>query len=66
MKFINLHLKNNDNKKFAVNPMMITAVRPLDEGGSRIYYTLLSQHDDVTEEYDNLMIQINDILEGWL
>lgn len=46
--------------------MMITAVKPLKEGGSRIYYTLLSQHDDITEEYDSILIKINDILEGWL
>lgn len=65
MKFITVHLKLND-QKFAVNPMMITAVKPLKEGGSRIYYTLLSQHDDITEEYDSILIKINDILEGWL
>lgn len=66
MKFITLHFKEDNNQKYSVNPMMITAVKPLPEGGSRVYYSDVNVHDDVTEEYDALMIQINDILEGWL
>lgn len=62
MRFINVHLKLN-NDKFAVNPLQITALRPLKEGGTRIYYTLLSQHDDITEEYDYILLKINDTLE---
>lgn len=62
MKFVELHLKNNDNVKFNVNPMMVTAFKPLKEGGTRIYYTLLSQHDDVTEEYEVVRMRINDAL----
>lgn len=62
MKFVELHLKNYDNVKFNVNPMMITAFKPLEEGGTRIYYTLLSQHDDVTEEFEVVRMRINDAL----
>lgn len=62
MRFINVHLKLN-NDKFAVNPLQISALRPLKEGGTRIYYTLLSQHDDITEEYDYILLKINDTLE---
>lgn len=62
MKFINVHLKLN-GEKFAVNPMMISALKPLKEGGTRIYYTLLSQHDDVTEEYESVLIQINEVIK---
>lgn len=63
MRFITVHLKLN-NDKFAVNPLQISALRPLKEGGTRIYYTLLSQHDDIIEEYDYILIQINDTLEA--
>lgn len=62
MRFITVHLKLN-NDKFAVNPLQITALKPLKEGGTRIYYTLLSQHDDITEEYDYILLKINDTLE---
>lgn len=62
MKFVELHLKNYDNEKFNVNPMMVTAFKPLKEGGTRIYYTMLSQHDDVTEEYEVVRMRINDAL----
>lgn len=62
MKFITVHLKINKNK-FAINPLQISALKPLTEGGTRIYYTLLSQHDDIIEEYDYILIQINDTLE---
>lgn len=65
MKFVGVHLKLN-NEIFAVNPLQITAMKPLKEGGTRIYYTLLSQHDDVTEDYDTLVMKINDVLEGYL
>lgn len=65
MKFIGVHLKLN-NETFAVNPLQITAMKPLKEGGTRIYYTLLSQHDDITEDYDTLVMKINDVLEGYL
>lgn len=63
MKFITVHLKIN-NDKFAINPLQISALKPLKEGGTRIYYTLLSQHDDIIEEYDYILIQINDTLEA--
>lgn len=62
MKFINVHLKLN-GEKFAVNPLMISALKPLKEGGTRIYYTLLSQHDDITEEYESVLIQINEVIK---
>lgn len=62
MRFITVHLKLN-NDRFAVNPLQISALRPLKEGGTRIYYTLLSQHDDITEEYDYILLKINDTLE---
>lgn len=62
MRFITVHLKLN-NDKFAVNPLQISALKPLKEGGTRIYYTLLSQHDDITEEYDYILLKINDTLE---
>lgn len=62
MKFITVHLKINKDK-FAINPLQISALKPLKEGGTRIYYTLLSQHDDIIEEYDYILIQINDTLE---
>lgn len=65
MKFIGVHLKLN-NEIFAVNPLQISAMKPLKEGGTRIYYTLLSQHDDITEDYDTLIKKINDVLEGYL
>lgn len=63
MKFVELHLKYN-NEKFSVNPMLISAMKPLKEGGTRIYYTLLSQHDDVTEEYYTVLMKINDALRS--
>lgn len=63
MKFITVHLKINKDK-FAVNPLQISALKPLKEGGTRIYYTSLSQHDDIIEEYDYILIQINDTLEA--
>lgn len=62
MKFITVHLKINKDK-FAINPLQISALKPLKEGGTRIYYTLLSQHDDIIEEYDYILIQLNDTLE---
>lgn len=65
MKFIGVHLKLN-GEIFAINPLQITAIKPLKEGGTRIYYTLLSQHDDITEDYDTLVMKINDVMEGYL
>ena len=61
MKFVELKLKVN-NEKYSVNPMLITAIHPLKEGGTRIYYTLISQHDDVVEEYEVVLMKINDAL----
>lgn len=61
VKFVELHLKLN-NEKFSVNPMLISAMKPLKEGGTRIYYTLLSQHDDITEEYYTVLMKFNDAL----
>lgn len=61
MKFVELHLKLN-NEKFSVNPMLISAMKPLKEGGTRIYYTMLSQHDDITEEYYTVLMKFNDAL----
>ena len=57
MKFVELHLKLN-NEKFSVNPMLISAMKPLKEGGTRIY----SQHDDITEEYYTVLMKFNDAL----
>ena len=65
MKFIGVHLKTN-NKDFAVNPLQLTALKPLEEGGTRIYYTDILQHDDIAEDYDTIVMKINDVLEGWL
>lgn len=61
MKFVELHLKLN-NEKISVNPMLISAMIPLKEGGTRIYYTPLSQSDDITEEYYTVLMKFNDAL----
>lgn len=62
MKFVELHFKLN-NEKFSVNPiLLISAMKPLKEGGTRIYYTLLSEHDDITEEYYTVLMKFNDAL----
>lgn len=62
MKFVELHLKNENDEKFNVNPNMLTAIIPLKEGGTRIFYTPVSEHDDVTEEYEVVLMRINDAL----
>lgn len=63
MKFISVHLKLN-NDVFAVNPLQISAFKPLKEGGTRIYYTLLSQHDDITEDYDTVLMKFNGLMKA--
>lgn len=61
MKFVELHLVKN-NKKIAVNPHSISAITATVDGNTRIYYTDLSQHDDVIEAYEVVIMRINDAL----
>lgn len=61
MKFVELHLVKN-NKKMAVNPHAISAIVATVDGNTRIFYTVLSQHDDVIEAYDLVLMKINDAL----
>lgn len=61
MKFVELHLIKS-NKKMAVNPHLITAITVTADGNTRIYYTDLSQHDDVKEEYEVVLMRIHDAL----
>lgn len=61
MKFVELHLVKN-NKKMAVNPHAISAIATTVDGTTRIFYTDLSQHDDVIETYEVVVMRINDAL----
>lgn len=61
MKFVELHLVKN-NKKLAVNPTAISVITVTNDGNTRIYYTDLTQHDDVSEAYEVVLMRINDAL----
>ena len=63
MKFLELHLKES-NKKIAINPLCITAVIVKEEGTTRIFYSNIHQRDDVKEEYEVVLMRINDALRS--
>lgn len=63
MKFAELHLKEN-NRKIAVNPLLISAVSVNEEGTTRIYYTDIKQRDAVKEEYEVVLMRIHDALRS--
>lgn len=61
MKFIELHLAS-ENSKIAVNPLNILNIIKLDEG-TRIYFTDASLRATVTENYDKVLMMINDTMD---
>lgn len=61
MKFIELHLAS-ENSKIAVNPLNILNIIKLDEG-TRIYFTDTSLRATVTENYDKVLMMINDTMD---
>lgn len=60
MKFIELHLAS-ENSKIAVNPLNILNIIKLDKG-TRIYFTDASLRATVTENYDKVLMMINDTM----
>lgn len=61
MKFIELHLAS-DNSKIAVNPLNILNIIRQDEG-TRIYFTDASLRATVKENYDKVLMMINDTMD---
>lgn len=61
MKFIELHLAS-DNSKIAVNPINIMNILKQDEG-TRIYFTDASLRATVKENYDKVLMMINDTMD---
>lgn len=61
MRFIELHLAS-DNSKIAVNPLNILNIIKLDEG-TRIYFADTSLRATVTENYDKVLMMINDTMD---
>lgn len=61
MKLIELHLAS-DNSKIAVNPLNILSIIKLDEG-TRIYFTDASLRATVKENYDKVLMMINDTMD---
>ena len=61
MRFIELHLAS-DNSKIAVNPLNILSIIKLDEG-TRIYFTDASLRATVKENYDKVLMMINDTMD---
>lgn len=61
MRFIELHLAS-DNSKIAVNPLNILNIVKLDEG-TRIYFTDTSLRATVIENYDKVLMMINDTMD---
>lgn len=61
MKFIELHLAS-DNSKIAVNPLNILNFIKLDEG-TRIYFTDASLRASVKENYETVLMRINDTMD---
>lgn len=62
MKFVELHLYS-DNRKIAVNPLLISAVTMTTEGIARIYYQDIRQRADVKEDYETVLMKFNDSME---
>lgn len=61
MRFIELHLAS-DNSKIAVNPLNILNILKLDEG-TRIYFSAESSRATVKENYDKVLMMINDSMD---
>lgn len=61
MKFIELHL-NSNNTKFSVNPLNIMTIVELSEG-TKIYFTSESSTACVKEDYDKVLMMINDTMD---
>ena len=61
MRFIELHLAS-DNSKIAVNPLNIQNILKQDEG-TRIYFTDASLRATVKENYDKVLMMINDTMD---
>ena len=61
MRFIELHL-DSDNSKIAVNPLNILNIVKLDKG-TRIYFKDPSLRATVTENYDKVLMMINDTMD---
>lgn len=61
MRFIELHLAS-EKSKIAVNPLNILIIIKLDEG-TRIYFTDASLRARVTENYDKVLMMINDTMD---
>jgi len=62
MKFVELHL-SSDDRKIAVNPLLISAVTKTTEGITKIYYQDIHQRDEVKEDYDTVLMKFKDSLE---
>lgn len=63
MKFVELHLKES-NRKIAVNPLSISVVTVTEEGNTRVFYNNINQRDNVKEEYEVVLMRINDALRS--
>lgn len=63
MKFVELHLTDG-NRKIAINPNMISVVTVSNEGTTQIFYSSLNQTDKIKEEYEVVLMRINDALRG--
>ena len=61
MKFVELHLAS-DNSKIAVNPINVLNIVKLDEG-TRIYFTDASLRASVKENYETVLMMINDTID---
>ena len=61
MRFIELHLAS-DNSKIAVNPLNILSIIKQDDG-TRIYFTDASLRATVKENYDKVLMMINDTMD---
>ena len=65
MKYIEVHiLKEDEQYVFAVNPLQLSAIAKLPSGRTRIFYNTVRMPDDVKEDYETLLMKINDALES--
>ena len=61
MKLVELHLDSN-NEKIAVNPLNIAVIVKLSDG-TRIYYNTDQLRSTVKENYETVLMRINDVME---
>jgi len=62
MKFVELHFYS-DNRRIAVNPLLISLVTTSTEGITTIYYQNIQQRDNVKEDYETVLMKLNDSME---